>query len=167
MKPLNRSSVLATMAAAGLVLSGVGAASAAPAASARASGTESFLIAQINNRQSVVAHGLFTAGGTDVSTDAKDVLHLAGGTFSVFHPDKDGKFKSKIDRKTCFATFTGSGKYTLGGGTGKYKGISGHGTYKLYEQGVLKRTKSGACNTTANATVSVGYVQASGPVTLP
>lgn len=166
MKPPNRSSVIAIGAAAGLLLSGVGAASAAPARPS-ASGTESFLITLINNSQSVVAHGLFTAGGADVSSDTKDVLHLGGGTVTIAHPDADSKVKTTIDKKTCFATFIGSGKYTISSGTGKYKGISGHGTYKINQQAILKRTKSGACNMNAAPSVGVGFVQASGPITLP
>jgi hypothetical protein len=147
---------------------------AAPAAQAsvhsakRASGKEYFLITVAGNtHESVIAHGLFTGAGKDDAThDNYDVFHLGGGTLKIVHPDSQSHFKDKVNAKTCFVTFTITGKYTLSGGTGKYKNASGHGTYKVLEQGILRRTKAGACSQSAEPKIEVGYIRGSGPASL-
>jgi hypothetical protein len=116
------------------------------------------------DRQTVIAHGAFVGAGKDVSGDASDVLHLGGGTLRLAHPEKQSHFTDKVDPKTCFVTFAITGKYTFGHGTGKYRGLTGSGSYRVTEQGILKRTKSGTCSQTAAPTIEAGYIKASGPV---
>ena len=52
-------------------------------------------------------------------------------------------------------------------GTGKYKGISGHGTYQVSVVGLGAKTKKGACSQTAPPVAQHQVVNASGPVKLP
>lgn len=137
---------------------------AAPAAGAP-SAKEYFLIAATSpTRQAVVAHGAFVAAGPDVSVGDRDVLHLSGGTLSITHPDNKAHQRFKYDPKTCFATSTTTGTYTLGRGTGRYARVTGHGSYLVVAQGILARTESGKCNLNVAPTSEVGYVTASGPV---
>ena len=124
-------------------------------------------MAVAGNHLSVVAHGAFAGGGRDVALSQSDVMHLGGGTLTIRHPDRESTFTDKVDPKTCFVAFAITGRYTLGRGTGKYAGVTGSGTYKVSEQGFLKRTKSGTCSQTAAPTIEVGFVRAHGPVTLP
>lgn len=113
----------------------------------------------------VVAHGAFVGGGKDdASHDAYDVLHLGGGTVRVNQPASQSHFKFNVNPKTCFATITGDGKYTLNHGTGRYEDVTGHGTYRFEVEHLLSRTKSGGCNMNAQPKVEVGEIKASGPV---
>jgi hypothetical protein len=52
----------------------------------------------------------------------------------------------KVNPATCFFTFTGGGKFTVSGGTGAYRGISGSGKVVLSIVGILGSTKIGACS---------------------
>jgi hypothetical protein len=134
----------ATASAGALSLGGVAAASAT-AGHLGSAGTESFLIAIANTHQSVIAHGVFVGAGLDdASHDNFDVLHLGGGTVRINHPDSQSHFTQHINPKTCYGTFTITGKYTLSRGTGRLKGVRGHGHKKVYPQGVQGPTKSGA-----------------------
>jgi hypothetical protein len=132
--------------------------------SAKKTTTESFLVAGANQRDIVVAHGLFAGGGKDEQHSEKDVLVLNGGKLTLRHPEKTAHFRAKVNPKTCFVTFHITGDYTLGHGTGKYKGVTGHGTYTVFAQGIGKRLASGACNETADPKVEASYIKASGPV---
>jgi hypothetical protein len=133
-------------------------------ASAKPTTTESFLVAGANQRDVVVGHGLFAAGGKDEQHSGKDVLILNGGKLTLTHPEKSAHFHAKVNPHTCFVTFRITGDYTLGHGTGKYKGVTGHGTYTVFAQGIGKRLAGGACNETANPKVEASYIKASGPV---
>jgi len=54
---------------------------------------------------------------------------LPGGTFKISH--SPGKGPQTFNPKTCPLTVNQHGTYTVGHGTGKYKGISGHGKYQV------------------------------------
>jgi hypothetical protein len=138
----------------------------AAATSHHAAAKEYFLISVAGANESVIAHGVFTGAGKNVPGDSSDVMHLGGGTLKIAHPDKQSHFTDKVDPKTCFITFAITGRYTLHGGTGKYKNATGHGTYKVTEQGILKRTKSGACSQSSEPTIEVGYIVGSGPASI-
>ena len=137
----------------------------ASAATGGHSGTEYFLITVADSHQSVVAHGLFTGAGKDVEHEESDTLHLGGGTLEIFHPDAQSHFSYTLNKKTCFIAFNITGRYTIGAGTGRYTGITGHGTYVVKEQGIAGRTESGACSLNAEPSHLVGYVRGSGPAT--
>jgi hypothetical protein len=130
-----------------------------------ASATESFLISYgPGEHEVVVAHGDITGGGKDSAANGYDVLHLGGGTLRINHPDSKSKYHQKLNPTTCFASFTITGPYTLGGGTGKYAGYTGRGTYTVTGEAVARRTSGGACNLKANPSVEAAYIRASGTV---
>jgi hypothetical protein len=160
MSALLRRAIGAAAASAAIV-----AATAVPATAATShhAGREYFLITVADQHETVVAHGAFVGAGKDVEHDQSDTLHLGGGTLEIYHPDRQSTFSFTVNPKTCFLSFTITGKYTLGAGTGKYAGITGHGNYVVKEQGIARRTKAGACNVNVEPAHIAGYIKASGP----
>ena len=129
------------------------------------SATEHFQLAIAGSHQVFIAHGPITGGGTDdASHDAYDVLHFGNGTLRLNHPDSQSHFNAKVNPKTCFAAFTITGKYTVDHGTGKYKGVTGHGTYKVSEQALLAKKKTGGCDENSEPKLFEGSINASGPI---
>ena len=158
-------------AAAIVILGGAGLATAAtsPAGSA-ASGTEHFSLMTTQPSASkyvIIASGVFTAGGTDRAGSKTDTAKFANGTFKVHHGGALHITKEKVNPKTCLALINLHGTYTIFGGTGKYKGISGHGTYQLSIVFLGAKTKKGACSQTAPPVAFHQVINASGPVKLP
>lgn len=123
------------------------AANASPAAPT-ASGTEHFDLMTTmpsTSRYSVIATGVFTAGGTDISGSTTDKLELPGGTFKVHHGGRIHVITEKVNQKTCLADFVAKADLTVGDGTGRYKGISGTGHAVVSELFIARRSK-GACD---------------------
>jgi hypothetical protein len=155
----------AVVAAAALVACAAAATVAAASASATVphDGSVSFVIGGDTNHPIVLVHGAINAAGKD---DPKhnnyDVLSFAHGSMRIVHPESQAKFVPKIDKKTCYATFTESGKFTLSHGTGQFAGIHGAGRYSAHGYGYLPRTKSGACNQNAEPLHEIFTVQAHG-----
>jgi hypothetical protein len=132
--------------------------------------TEHFYITGINapstglhDRQEAVMNGPIVGGGRDFSKGDRDIIHVGKSTLVVTHPDKQSKFSGHINPKTCFATFTLSGSYTLTG-TGKYASVKGHGTYVGHGQGILPRTASGSCSKRKEPAPELFTVKATGPI---
>jgi hypothetical protein len=136
-------------------------------------GTEHFQImstSATSNKLSVILYGPLTAAGTDTETNnnaptSAGVFTLPGGSFKVTHTNPNG---GSFNAKTCLFTFSGKGTFKFSGGTGKYKGISGHGTFTMSVMGIGPKLKSGACNPNPNA-VPVAFqqvVDATGTITL-
>jgi hypothetical protein len=144
-----------------------GASPLAPTTAPAVTGTEHFQImttSATSTRLSVILYGLFTAPGVDHVRSANlDTFVLAGGTFNVKHSNAVGP--QTFNPKTCLFTFNGHGTYTITGGTGKFKGISGHGKYTLSILGLQPKKKSGACNQNAVPAAFQQVVDATGPVT--
>jgi hypothetical protein len=144
---------LAGAATATLLVSGAGLA-AANASSARSSssGTEHFSLMTTQpsaTKYVIIASGLFTGGGTDVETNTFDTATLPGGTFRISHPGSPHIISESVNPATCLAAFKASAKFTLGSGTGKYKGISGSGTAIVAALQIAPRSH-GTCNPNAN-----------------
>jgi hypothetical protein len=59
-----------------------------------------------------------------------------------------------------------SGSFTLGHGTGKFAGISGHGRYTLSIMDIAARS-NGACSLATRPTAFQQILPAQGPVHLP
>jgi len=123
-------------------------------------GTEHFQVMSTatNNSPSspLIAWGVFTGAGVDreissnpAGTKGVDTFTFAGGKFKVTHTAKTQK--QSFNARTCFFSFSETGVFTLSGGTGKYKGISGSGKYALTVVGIGAKLKSGACNPNGNA----------------
>ena len=55
----------------------------------------------------------------------------------------------------------------MGGGTGKYKGDKGSGSYKIVGSGISPKKKNGSCNFNSDGGPFAGYVTGAGSVTLP
>jgi hypothetical protein len=129
---------------------GLGTASASPAAPA-SSGIEHFYLmttSATSNSSSVIAAGVFTAAGVDISGPSTDTVQLPGGTFKVHHPGQTSG-SPKLNPATCFVTDTGTGKFTISGGTGKYKGLTGSGQVVINIVGILARS-DGHCSRNVN-----------------
>ena len=161
-----------TAAAAGLAIAGAASASAASASPGAASspatvkGTEHIQIMTTSGTAttaSVIVWGVFTAAGVDHMGNTVDTLVLPGGTVKVRHP---GGGPGTFNPKTCLFTANESAAYTIVGGTGRYKGVKGHGTALVSVVGLGAKVK-GACSQTAPPVAFHQVINGSGPVTLP
>jgi hypothetical protein len=154
------------LAAGALALSGIVAAAAAPSGS-NASGIERFQIMSTSAnaiRDTVIAHGVFTAGGVDITTGpTTDTFKFPNGTIKVRHSPGTGP--QSFNPRTCLITVHQHGTYTLRSGTGKYAGISGHGRYRLDILAVAARSH-GKCNQNKPPAAFELIIRASGPVHL-
>jgi hypothetical protein len=139
---------------------------AAPSAGAHAvphSGSITFVIGGATKHPIALAHGAISAAGKDdPNHNNYDVLKFAHGSMRIVHPASKAKYVPTIDEKTCYATFTETGKFTISHGTGSYAGIKGSGHYKAQGYAYLPRTKSGACNENVEPTHEIFTVQAKG-----
>ena len=93
------------LAAGAIALSGTLAAAAAPSASS-ASGIEHFQIMSTSataTRDTVIAHGVFTAGGVDITTsNTTDTFKFPNGTIKVRHSPGTGP--QSFNPHTCLIT---------------------------------------------------------------
>lgn len=131
-----------------------------------ASGTEylTFMTtAKGGDKFSVIATGLFTAGGTAIGPSGKGTLYFSNGTIETI--SKSSKPVTTSNYVTCYGTLSQKGTYTIVGGTGAYKGISGSGTFKVRLREVIPIV-NGKCHGTTPVAAQ-GIVTGSGPVTLP
>ena len=161
--------------AAGLVLAVPAGASPRSAAVTGAEHFQVMSTATSNSPNSpLIAWGVFTGAGVDrqissnaAGTKGVDNFIFANGKFKVTHTAKTQK--QSFNTKTCFYSFSQTGVFTLSGGTGKYKGISGSGKYALSVVGIGPKLKSGACNPNQNARsiANQQVIGANGSVTLP
>jgi hypothetical protein len=150
------------------VLSGAGLAAASTTAGAApaAHGTEHFQIMSTSataSTNSIIATGLFTAGGVNHIGNTTDKAVFPGGTFKIAH--SPGKGTQSFDPKTCLLTLNLHGTYTVGHGTGKYKGISGHGNYQLSILAIGAKS-GGKCSQSKPPVTFQQIIKASGPVSL-
>ena len=107
----------------------------APAAASRGpavSGTEHFqtiTTSATSNTAGIIATGVVTAGGIRHKGDKVDTFVFPKGTFKVAHSGGGGT--QTLDPKSCLLTIHARGTIKISGGTGKYAGIRGHGTYQI------------------------------------
>jgi hypothetical protein len=143
-------------AAAAILSSGIGLAAAnASTAGPAKSGTEhlSLMSTQPSGARAVIiASGLFTAGGVDITGNTTDKVVLPGGTFKITHKGNPKVIKQTFNPRTCLADFVGTAPFTISKGTGKYKGISGSGHAVIRYYFIAKRSK-GHCNPNGNPAV--------------
>ena len=100
----------------------------------------------------LLAYGVITAAGTDrQNANGTDTFFFPGGTFTVKHVTAKGTARQYFNPKTCLFTYSERGTFKLSGGTGRYWGIRGSGTYTLSVIGVSTRVKGGACNPSQTA----------------
>ena len=138
----------------------------AGASSAHATGTENFQImstSATSNTSSVIATGVFTAGGVDHTGNKVDTFVFSNGSFKVAH---SGPATAHLNPKTCLLTIVGHGTFKITGGTGAYAKTSGAGTYKLSILAVAAKNAAGMCSQKLPPTAFQQIVTASGKVTL-
>jgi hypothetical protein len=151
----------------------------APWASASTSGTQTFVLTTRSTAANPVyqatATGPISATGTMQATSTASSAPLRAkfpkGTF-LLNEVSAGHETGMINPSTCAAVYTDTGiKYTITGGTGSYKGITGSGTANLRFTGTLPKLSNGKCNESTSVTPVAGtalsVVHARGPVTLP
>ena len=142
-----------------------GSALAAARATAPSPATEHLQLASTSARSTkltAIATGLFTAGGIasgDFTQGGTEVVKVQGGTFKV----TAGRFlgSSGISLRTCLSSTGGKGTFKIHGGTGKYAGLRGSGTFAIRILSVSVRLKSGGCGRTV---VSQSMITLNGPV---
>jgi hypothetical protein len=118
----------------------------------------------------VIAWGLFTAAGTDHENQsgANGTVHtfaFSGGTFQLSYHLPSGVGYT-VNPQTCLSTGSGNGTYTLSGGTGEYKGISGSGHYTVKAIEIQAKA-NGSCSSSLPPVAFQLVITASGPVKLP
>jgi hypothetical protein len=149
-----------------LAVSGVAIAAANPH-HADVSGTEHFQLisaSETANTGPVIVYGsMFTGHGTDHMGRSVDTFQFANGSFKVTH--SPGKGPHSFNRKTCLFMASQHGTYTIGHGTGAYKGIRGNGRYKLSFVGLGARS-GGKCSQKRAPVAFQLVIMASGPVHL-
>ena len=133
--------------------SGAGLAAASTTATASAtSGTEHFYLMTTQPtaaKYEIIATGVFTASGTDISGSKSDTVKLAKGSFKINHNGPLHIIKQQVNPKTCFAVFEARAGISLSGGTGAYKAISGAGSATITDIAIAPKSK-GKCNLNAN-----------------
>jgi len=160
---------MSVVAVAGAVaVAGLTSASASLAAGAAKSGFEHFQLVNAtvanNAPSSVIARGLFTAGGVDHPGNKVDTVVFPDGTFKIAHSGGTGT--PRFNPKTCLGVFALNGTYRLSGGTGAYAGIRGHGIYRLNITEVAARNAAGNCSNKLPPEAFQQIIRAQGPVTL-
>ena len=167
-----RSRILAGMsviAVAGAVAAaGLTSASASPAAGAGRSGFEFLQLVTTSPNShapvSIIARGVFTAGGVSHPGNKVDTAVFPDGTFKIAHSSGTGT--PRFNPKTCLAVFALNGTYRLSHGTGAYAGISGHGIYRLNIMLVAARNSAGKCSNKLPPVAYQQIIRAQGPVSL-
>jgi hypothetical protein len=151
-----------------LAATGLTAASASPVGSPGSSGFEYFQLvntsAANNAPSSIIARGVFTAGGVDHPGNPVDTVVFPDGTFKITHSNGTGT--PRFNPRTCLGVITLNGTYTLSGGTGAYAGISGHGIYRLNILIVAARNAAGKCSNKLPPVAFQQIIKAQGPVSL-
>jgi hypothetical protein len=144
-----------------------GASLAGASARPAVSGTEHFQLmstSATSKSSSIIATGVFTAGGTDTrTTSSTDSVTFPKGTFVITHSKGTGT--QSFNPRTCLLKVNLKGTYTLGSGTGAYASISGSGTYQLSILAVGAKS-GGTCSRTLPPTAFQQVIRASGPVSL-
>jgi len=155
----------ALVAAASLAVTGVTAASAGSTGSSGTEFLQAMSTSATSTTQPVIVRGVFTDYGIDHSGDTVDTLVLQKGSFKVAHSPGTGP--QHFNPKTCLARVNQHGTYRIFHGTGKYRGIHGHGTYHVSLLFIAARTAAGKCSETKPPVAFQLIITASGPVRLP
>ena len=142
---------------------------AAASSHVTATKTESFQLMSTSgtsNKDSAIAYGAFTAAGVDTSgAHNTDTLTFANGTLKLVHKRTGGS--QHVDPKTCLLTINETATYTLGNGTGAYKGVTGSGKATANILGIAARNSAGKCSMSQPPVAFHLVINGSGPVTMP
>lgn len=152
-------------AAGALSLAAVIAGTSSTAASASTAGSriehyQFVSVSATSPRASAIAWGTFTAGGTiNLNTG---LIRFPRGTFRAIHHRTGGA--SQLNRRTCLLVSVEHGTYKLADGTGKYRHISGRGTYTSRVWAVFARNAKGRCSKSKPPRAFQNVINARGPV---
>lgn len=142
---------------------------AAASSHATVTKTETFQLmstSTTSNKSSAIAYGAFTAAGVDTSgAHNTDTLTFPNGTLKLVHKRTGGS--QHFNPKTCLLTVTETATYTLGNGTGAYKGVTGSGKATAHVLGIAARNSAGNCSQTMAPVALHLVINGSGPVTMP
>jgi hypothetical protein len=141
-----RRAATAVSVAAITAVAGAAAASAATRSAPAVSGTEHIQVmaAATSGPATAIAYGAFAAAGRAHFGGGKvGKLALPGGTIVLTHTA--GKGSEHFNPATCLSTIRQPGTFRIARGTGRYAGISGHGTYELSLL-ILGTRVHGACS---------------------
>jgi hypothetical protein len=143
------------------------AASASPGTPQAASGIEYIQAMSVSTTPgpaSAIARGVFTAAGeAHLGTGKNGTIVFPGGTIALSH--RAGRQAAQVDPRTCLTVISQSGTYQIAGGTGRYAGISGHGTYQLSLEFISARVH-GQCSSSRPPVAQQELLHLSGPVRL-
>ena len=151
--------LLATAALAALALTGATAAGA----SSTPSDIEHWTVESANPVSAIatlIARGPLTIGGTINLLTGH--VQLPGGTLTLSHHQVWGT--QGENPRTCLATVTSAGTYRVADGTGRYRNVSGHGTYTLTAYAIVRRI-NGHCATKVIPYAQTELLTADGPLT--
>jgi|HubBroStandDraft_1064217.scaffolds.fasta_scaffold202479_2 hypothetical protein len=119
------------------------------------------------------ATGVFTDTGSIVlgSKTTKGTLHFTKGALNVTHSNPPNpNAPTSSNATTCRVLFAESGTFKITGGTGTYKGATGHGTFKVTFGATFPKLASGKCNESNSANpvagTSLTTFKATGNVTI-
>jgi hypothetical protein len=141
-------------------------ASAAPPSNPAAPGTEHFQLlatSPTSNTATVITYGVVNGAAVDNMGSKVDTFVFPNGFFKVRHVTGKGG-SQKFNAKTCLAAISQRGTYKIVDGTGKYVGISGHGTFRLSILVIAARNSHGACSRTLPPLAFELVLKASGPM---
>jgi hypothetical protein len=158
--------LLAAAATAAIAATGITAASASPATHQATPGTEYIQVMSTApttpGPASAIARGVFTAGGQARLGDARiGAITFPGGTIVLSHRAAHGS--SHFYPAGCLSVVSQSGSYRIVRGTGRYAGISGHGTYQLSLEIVAARVHGG-CPSAKPPVAQQELLRLAGPV---
>src|SRR5262249_17753160 len=113
---------------------------------------------------SIIATGVFTAGGTSTDTsNTTATVKFPNGTFVITHSKGTGT--QSFNPKTCLLKANLKGTYKLGSGTGAYAHLSGSGTFQVSILSVGAKS-GGKCSQTLPPAAFQAVIRAAGPVHL-
>jgi len=144
-----------------------GASLAAASARTAVSGTEHFQLmttSATSKTSSIIATGVFTAGGTSTDTsNTTATVKFPNGTFVITHSKGTGT--QSFNPKTCLLKANLKGTYKLGSGTGAYAHLSGSGTFQVSILSVGAKS-GGKCSQKLPPVAFQQVIRAAGPVHL-
>jgi hypothetical protein len=111
-------------------------------------------------KASAIAWGVFTAGGTIHIHSG--LIRFPHGSFRAIHHRTSAV--TQFNRRTCLLVSVEHGTYKLADGTGKYRHISGRGTYTSRVRAVLRRNAKGRCSQSKLPRAFQQTINARGPV---
>ncbi|MGO8955880.1 MAG: hypothetical protein ACLQFR_00685 [Streptosporangiaceae bacterium] len=162
---LTNSRLITAVAVAAITVTGVTAASATPRSQPAVTEHVQIMSTSTTSKTaSALAYGVFTAAGrAQLGSGRAGTIAFPGGTVKLSH--HAGKGTMRFSPRTCLTMISQPGTYKITGGTGKYAGITGHGTYQLSLTFIAART-AGKCSTAAPAVAQQELLRLSGPVHL-